>query len=48
MITVNMKMKLMCKETVVIHLVPYSTIYLEGMRKDTKTFDQSILSVDWH
>ena len=29
------KNEMMCKETVVVHLVSYSTIYLEGMRKDT-------------
>jgi len=41
-------MKLMCKETVVINLALYSTIYLEGLRKDTETFDQNILPVGWH
>ena len=43
----NGEMKLMCKETVVIRLAPYSTIYLEVQRNDTKTFDQNILSVGW-
>jgi hypothetical protein len=47
-ITVKDEVQLMWKETIMIHVTPYSTIHREGLRKDTKMFNQNIWSVGWH